>query len=55
MVRLSSDLGLVVGPYVTGALSDAFGYRAPFFALPVAMAVAALFAVRLIRGGAHAA
>lgn len=53
LVRLSSDLGLVVGPYVTGALSDSFGYRAPFFALPVAMLVAAIFAFRAV-GGANA-
>jgi MFS family permease len=46
MVRLSSDLGLVVGPYVTGALTDAFGYRTPFIALPVVCATAALLGVR---------
>jgi MFS family permease len=46
MVRLSSDLGLVVGPYVTGSLSDVFGYRTPFVALPVATAVAVVLALR---------
>jgi MFS family permease len=47
-VRFSSDLGLVVGPFITGALSDAFGYQAPFVALPVLMAVAALFAIQQV-------
>ena len=46
MVRLSSDLGLVLGPYVTGALSDAFGYRTPFIALPIVTAVAVILALR---------
>jgi predicted MFS family arabinose efflux permease len=46
MVRLSSDLGLVLGPYATGALSDAFGYRTPFVALPVVTAGAVILAVR---------
>ena len=43
-----SDLGLVVGPFVTGALSDAFGYRAPFMVLPVMMAIASLFALQQV-------
>jgi MFS family permease len=46
LVRLSSDLGLVLGPYATGALSDAFGYRTPFVALPIVTAVAVILAVR---------
>jgi MFS family permease len=46
MVRFSSDLGLVIGPYLTGALSDAFGYGTPFIALPAVMLVTALFALR---------
>jgi MFS family permease len=46
MVRLSSDLGLVLGPYATGALSDAFGYRTPFVALPMVTALAVILAVR---------
>lgn len=46
MVRLSSDLGLVIGPYVTGALSDAFGYRTPFVALPIVTACAVVLVVR---------
>jgi DHA1 family bicyclomycin/chloramphenicol resistance-like MFS transporter len=44
MVRFSSDFGLVVGPYATGVISDQFGYRAPFVALPIMMGVAVLFA-----------
>jgi MFS family permease len=46
LVRFSSDLGLVIGPYLTGALADAFGYGAPFIALPAVMLVTALFALR---------
>lgn len=46
MVRLSSDLGLVLGPYATGALSDAFGYRTPFLALPIVTAGAVIVALR---------
>lgn len=46
LVRFSSDLGLVVGPYLTGALSDAFGYGTPFIALPLVMFVTALFALQ---------
>jgi MFS family permease len=45
MVRLSSDLGLVVGPYVIGALSDVFGYRTPFVALPIITAGAVVLAI----------
>jgi MFS family permease len=46
MVRLSSDLGLVVGPYITGALTDVFGYRTPFVALPIATSIAVVLALR---------
>ncbi|MGH2535002.1 MAG: MFS transporter [Thermomicrobiales bacterium] len=42
MVRLSSDLGLVVGPAVAGVLQDAAGYGAPFAALPIISAIAAV-------------
>jgi predicted MFS family arabinose efflux permease len=44
-LRFSSDLGLVVGPYATGTLSDHFGYGAPFLALSIVMALAALVAL----------
>jgi MFS family permease len=46
MVRFSSDLGLVIAPYLTGALSDAFGYRSPFVALPLVMAGASIWAIQ---------
>jgi len=46
MVRFSSDLGLVLGPYVTGVVSDSFGYRAPFVALPIMMVIASFFALQ---------
>jgi MFS family permease len=54
LVRLSSDLGLVLGPYATGALSDAFGYRTPFVALPIVTTVAVVLALRdrMPHGGA---
>ena len=48
LVRFSSDLGLVIGPFVTGALSDAFGYRTPFIVLPVVMAIASLYAFQQV-------
>ncbi|MGH2549553.1 MAG: MFS transporter, partial [Thermomicrobiales bacterium] len=35
MLRLSCDLGLVLGPAAVGALADIAGYRAPFMALPI--------------------
>jgi MFS family permease len=46
MVRFTSDLGLVIGPYITGSLSDAFGYGAPFIALPAMMLIATAVAFR---------
>lgn len=46
LVRLSSDLGLVLGPYAAGVLSDALGYGAPFVALPALTAGAAVIAWR---------
>lgn len=55
LVRFSSDLGLVVGPYLTGALADAFGYKAPFVALPLLMLVASAFAFRQAQTGQVAA
>ena len=39
-------LGLVVGPYVIGALSDAFGYRTPFVVLPIATAIVVILTAR---------
>jgi MFS family permease len=49
-LRLSSDLGLVVGPFVAGLLADAFGLVAPFFFFPIAMVGAVGAAVMLRRG-----
>jgi predicted MFS family arabinose efflux permease len=43
MMRLSSDIGLVIGPWVSGALMDAIGYGAPFAILPTISIGAALF------------
>ena len=40
-LRISSDLGLVFGPFVTGMLADHLGYSAPFIVLPAVMTVAA--------------
>jgi hypothetical protein len=47
-VRFSSDLGLVIGPFLTGAVSDAFDYEAPFLVLPVLMAAASLYALQQV-------
>jgi hypothetical protein len=53
-VRFSSDLGLVIGPYLTGSLADAFGYGAPFIALPAVMLATAAAAMVYARtAGAH--
>jgi MFS family permease len=46
LVRLSSDLGLVLGPVIGGFLSDSYGYRAPFVALPIVTAIAAVVGYR---------
>jgi hypothetical protein len=43
-LRLSSDLGLVIGPIAAGALADWLGYGAPFAMLPVLMLIATGFA-----------
>ncbi len=40
LLRLSSDMGLVVGPVVAGAVADWQGYGAPFVLLPAIMALA---------------
>jgi MFS family permease len=46
LVRLSSDLGLVLGPIIGGFLSDTYGYRAPFVALPIVTAIAVILGYR---------
>jgi MFS family permease len=43
LLRISGDIGLVVGPFVSGRLMDAVGYGAPFAVLPVITIGAALF------------
>jgi DHA1 family bicyclomycin/chloramphenicol resistance-like MFS transporter len=48
-LRFSSDLGLVIGPYATGTLSDHLGYGAPFVALSILMSVTAVAALGLSR------
>ena len=40
-LRQTSDLGLVVGPIVGGAIADSFSYSAPFIAYPILMLGAA--------------
>lgn len=40
-LRQTSDLGLVVGPLVGGAIADSFSYSAPFIAYPILMVGAA--------------
>lgn len=41
-LRQTSDLGLVIGPIVAGAMVDAFGYTVPFVVFPMLMVVAVL-------------
>lgn len=42
LLRLSCDLGLVLGPAAVGALADVAGYRSPFLALPILTVTGAL-------------
>ncbi|MEZ4499589.1 MAG: MFS transporter [Thermomicrobiales bacterium] len=49
LVRLSSDFGLVLGPVIAGALADWLGYRAPFYALSLTLAVAIVVSLTRIR------
>lgn len=41
-LRQASDLGLVIGPIVAGAIADSFGFSAPFVVFPVLILAAAL-------------
>ena len=43
MLRVSGDIGLVVGPFVSGRLMDAAGYGTPFAILPLITIGAAIF------------
>jgi len=49
MVRLTSDVGLVVGPAAVGALADAAGVGAPFVVLAAVTALAAGGMARAVR------
>ena len=44
LVRLTSDLGLVVGPAAAGMLTDGFGVGAPFVVLALSAAAGAVIA-----------
>jgi hypothetical protein len=46
LVRLSSDVGLVVGPAAVGALADLAGIEAPFVVLAVLTVAAAAATLR---------
>lgn len=48
MVRLTSDLGMVLGPILAGVLADHYGVRAPFIAVGVMSFVAALMVLSLM-------
>ena len=56
MVRLTSDVGLVVGPVAVGALADAYGVATPFVMLAACSAAGAIIAfgalMRRVRRGA---
>jgi len=41
-LRQASDLGLVIGPLVAGAIADGFGFSAPFVVFPILILAAAL-------------
>lgn len=41
-LRQTSDLGLVIGPVIAGALADRYGYGSPFVVYPVLMVMAAV-------------
>ncbi len=53
-LRQTSDLGLVVGPVVGGAIADSFSYSAPFIAYPILM-LGAVGGRSARSRGAHAA
>jgi MFS family permease len=48
LVRFSTDVGLVVGPFAVGALADLFGVAAPFGVLA---ALTGILAVAIRREG----
>ena len=50
-LRLSSDLGLVIGPLLAGLVADRAGFGAPFFVLPMLMVLALGLAIGNLRRG----
>lgn len=46
LLRLSCDLGLMIGPFSAGALADGFGYASPYFVLPAVSLAPIVFALR---------
>lgn len=44
-LRQTSDLGLVIGPLLAGAIADAFSYDAPFIFFPAVMLCAAVVGI----------
>jgi len=50
MVRLTSDIGLVIGPAAAGALADGYGVAAPFAVLAVCSAGGAVVAFAAVVG-----
>lgn len=51
MVRLTSDIGMVIGPAAAGALADAAGVTAPFVALAALSAAGAIVAAGALAAG----
>lgn len=49
MVRITSDIGMVIGPLVCGMVVDHFGVRAPFLALAALTLVGAILALLAAR------
>ncbi len=48
-MRLSSDLGLVIGPLLVGVIADGLGYRTPFLILPLLTMTGVLIAISRLR------
>jgi MFS family permease len=49
MLRLSSDLGLVIGPLAVGIIADLAGYRSPFLFLPAITIAGTILTVARLR------
>lgn len=50
LFSMTSDIGVIIGPLVAGALSDRYGMRAAFVLGAALLAVAAVHALRMPRG-----